>query len=66
MSSNSHLNKQIGSGEMENAQVAQPNAQSNKVFEAIVCCGVKQTTTLVQRHSLAVIADIVETDLASL
>ena len=51
---------------MENAQVAQPNAQSNKVFEAIVCCGVKQTTTLVQRHSLAVIADIVETDLTSL
>lgn len=62
MSSNSHLNKQMGSGEMENAQVAQPN----KVFEAIVCRGVKQTRTQVQRHSLAVIANTVETDFTSL
>lgn len=62
MSSNSHLNKQMGQGEMENAQVAQPN----KVFEAIVCRVVKQTGTQVQRHSLAVIADTVETDFTSL
>ena len=54
------------SGEMENAQVAQLNAQPNKVFEAIVCRGVKQTKTQVQRHSLAVIADTVETDFTSL
>ena len=52
----------MGSGEMENAQVAQPN----KVFEAIVCRGVKQTRTQVQRHSLAVIANTVETDFTSL
>lgn len=66
MSSNSHLNKQMGQGEMENAQVAQPNTQPNKIFEAIICRGVKQTRTQVQRHSLAVIADTVETDFTSL